>query len=68
MNRLLSDLRFGWRLLRKQPLIATATIFTLALGIGVNTAISSVVNAILVEPWPYQDPSELIALRGSFEN
>lgn len=41
-------------------------ILTLALGIGVNTAISSVVRSILVDPWPYDDPQELIALRGNF--
>jgi putative ABC transport system permease protein len=63
----LQDLRFGWRLLRKQPTFAAVTILTLALGIGVNTAIGSVVNAVLLDPWPYEELDELIALRGSFE-
>lgn len=61
-----ADLRFGWRLLLKRPAFTAVMILTLALGIGVTTAISSVVNAILIDPWPYDDPEELIALRGSF--
>ena len=67
MSSPFADLRFGWRLLLKQPTFTAVMILTLALGIGVNTAISSVVNAILIDPWPYDDPEELIALRGSFE-
>ncbi len=67
MSSLFADLRFGWRLLLQRPAITAVMVLTLALGIGVNTAISSVVNAILVQPWPYDDPEELIALRGSFE-
>ncbi len=43
-------------------------VLTLALGIGVTSAISSAVDAVLVRPWPYEDPVELIALRGSFEH
>ena len=67
MSSPVADLRFGWRLLLKQPAFTAVMILTLAMGIGVNTAISSVVNAILIDPWPYDDPEELIALRGSFE-
>ncbi len=67
MSSPVADLRFAWRLLLKQPVFTAVMILTLALGIGANTAISSVVNAILFEPWPYDHPEELIALRGSFE-
>lgn len=67
MSSLLADLRFGWRLLFKQPAFTLVMILTLALGIGVTTAIASIVYAILINPWPYEDPEELIALRGSFE-
>ncbi len=66
MNLLAIDLRFGWRLLRKQPVFTAVILLTLALGIGVNTGIASVVEAILLDPLPYEDASELIALRGSF--
>lgn len=67
MTRLLQDLRFATRLLRGQPVFTAATVATLALGIGVNSAIFSVVDAVLLRPWPYEKPGELIALRGSFE-
>jgi len=64
----LADLKFGWRLWRKQPIFIAVVLLTLALGIGVNTAVASAVRAILLDPWPYDDAKELIALRGSFDN
>ncbi len=66
INPFATDLRFGWRLLRKQPVFTAVILLTLALGIGVNTAIASVVEVILLDPLPYENASELIALRGSF--
>ena len=60
---MLDDIRYAVRLLVKNPSVAIVAIFALALGIGANTAIFSVVNAVLLRPLPYPDGDKLIVLR-----
>ena len=60
MRDLLSDLRFSLRILRRNPGFSAAAAIVLALGIGANTAIFSVVNAVLLRPLPFDDPSRIM--------
>ena len=60
MHTFWQDTRFGWRMLAKNPGFTTVAILTLALGIGANTAIFSLVNAVMLQSLPVRNPEELV--------
>jgi putative ABC transport system permease protein len=59
-DEMFQDLRFGWRILRRSPVLSLVAVLSLAIGIGANTVIFSVVNALLLRPLPYRAPEQLV--------
>src|SRR6476659_5323286 len=62
LESVLTDLKFALRRLRKSPGFAGTVLLTLAIGIGANTAVFSVVNGVLMKPLPYPDGDQLVSL------
>lgn len=67
MSSVFQDVRYALRLLRRQPAFALFVVVTLAVGIGANTAVFSIINRVLLRPLPYADSHELVRVWGRFD-
>src|SRR4029453_17310179 len=65
MDRLAADLRYAVRLLLTSPGWSVVAVVSLALGIGANVVVFSLVDAVLLDPFPYKDPGRLVLIWGS---
>jgi len=65
LEPIVRDLRYAFRMLRKTPGFTAVALITLAVGIGVNTAIFTVVNALLIKPLPFPDPGRLVTIQNT---
>src|SRR5204863_5615545 len=65
---MLTDLKYAFRMLIKAPVFAIIAILTLALGIGANSAIFSVIDTILLRPLPFKNPDQIVMIWGRYAN
>ncbi len=67
IETLVHDLRYGWRMLRKSPVLTTVAILSLAVGIGANTAIFAIIDALMLKTLPVKNPGELVQFQHFFQ-